>query len=74
MGKLCESLKKYTKAFQWYQKSAQRGLADAEYALGVLYYKGQGTTQNKVLARQWLKKAAKNGNEQALQKLKEWKL
>lgn len=37
---------------------AQRGVADAQFSLGVRYANGQGTAQNYALAEHWYRKAA----------------
>lgn len=47
------------------EKSAEEGDADAQFSLGVLYYRGQGVRQDYVKAREWIKKAAAQGNENA---------
>ena len=36
----------YAKAMDWYRKAADRGLADAEYSVGVLYENGWGVTKD----------------------------
>lgn len=40
----------YTKAAHWYRPAAEQGDIDALSNLGVLYQKGQGVTQDKILA------------------------
>ena len=40
---------------------ADRGYAEAQYWVGVLYLKGQGVEKNTRVAREWLKKAVKGG-------------
>ena len=36
----------YKKAFQWYQKAAVNGNADAQFNLGVMYHEGRGVAKN----------------------------
>ena len=53
------------KAFEWYQKAANHGLASAQYNLGLFYLHGLGTQPNREMAIQWFKKAAAHGFEPA---------
>lgn len=57
--------KDYTKALYYYEKAAIRGLASAQYNLGMMYFHGLGTAENKQLARKWFEKAAALGFEPA---------
>ncbi|MFH4338837.1 SEL1-like repeat protein, partial [Klebsiella pneumoniae] len=38
----------------------------AQFTVGMMYYKGEGVQQNNELAEKWLRKAAENGNKDAL--------
>ncbi len=55
----------YTKGATWYRKSADQGNADAQYALGWLYIRGEGVIQNDAQAVSWWRKAALGGNSSA---------
>lgn len=56
------SLKKeYAEAVKWFQKAAEMGEPNAQYNLGICYYKGQGIKQDFEEAVKWLKKAAEQG-------------
>ncbi len=55
----------YTKAREWYEKSAAQGNANAQAMLGAMYAEGLGVTHNDAKAREWLKKAAAQGNPNA---------
>lgn len=55
----------YYDAYQQLLVPAAKGNPDAEYALGYLYYYGKGTARNTILGKQWILKAARDGNEQA---------
>lgn len=57
----------YYNAYQQLLVPAAKGNSDAEYALGFLYYYGKGTPVNQQLGKQWILKAAQDGNEQAAQ-------
>lgn len=57
----------YHDAYQQLLVPAAKGNSDAEYALGFLYYYGKGTPTNHTLGKQWILKAARDGNEQAVQ-------
>jgi len=50
---------------EWYQKSANSGLIDAQTYLGVIYDKGRGTKQDDMEAIRWYQKAAERGYGQA---------
>ena len=49
---------------------AEQGHADAQYALGYLYYNGLGVPRNNALSIQWLKEAAAKGNKEAIEALR----
>ncbi len=49
------------------KRAAEAGDPDAQYALGYLYYYGRGVPQDIKLAKQWIKKAANQGQQQAVQ-------
>lgn len=42
-----------------------RGDADAQYRLGLLYLKGRGVEKSPKKAKKWLKRAAKQGHQEA---------
>ena len=55
----------YYTAFKYFQKAAQKGLADAQFNLGIMYYEGKGVPKNYNIAFEWFKKAAQQGHAQA---------
>lgn len=55
----------YSQAFYWYQKAADRGNADAQFKLGLLYEDGLGVTKDYGQAKVWYQKAADQGNSDA---------
>jgi TPR repeat protein len=55
----------YAKAFEWYRKAADHGLAAAEVRLGYLYKNGLGALRDIDQARIWYQKAADQGNGEA---------
>lgn len=57
----------YAEAAKWYRLAAQRGSADSQNNLGVLYTNGQGVPQDQVAAHMWFNLAAAHGNEHAVQ-------
>ncbi len=53
------------KATEWYLKAAEMGLAQAQYAIGMMYLKGKGVKQSDQMAVKWFKEAADQGHSQA---------
>ena len=51
----------YKKAAKWFKKSAEQGVALAQFNLGLMYYEGEGVAQNYVQAIYWFKKSAEQG-------------
>lgn len=51
------------------QQAAQAGDPDAQYALGYMYYNGKNVAQNTQVALDWIKRAAVQGQEQAVKAL-----
>lgn len=60
----------YQTAFKKLQAPAKAGNPNAQYALGYLYYYGQGTTTNRSKAKYWFQQAAKKGQAKAQNALK----
>lgn len=60
----------YTQAFKDLKPLAERGNADAQYAVGYMYYYGKGTPKDMKLALQWMNKAAQQGQPLAQQALR----
>src|SRR5258706_120192 len=51
----------YATAIRLWRPLADKGEADAQYNLGVMYDKGQGVTRDYVVAVSWFRKAADQG-------------
>ena len=47
-----------------------KAIADAQYQTGTSYANGEGVEQSFTKAREWLKKAATQGHEEAINNLK----
>ncbi|MFN7098134.1 MAG: tetratricopeptide repeat protein [Gammaproteobacteria bacterium] len=60
----------YHQAFKTLQPLAVKGNADAQYAVGYMYFYGYGTPKNNQLANKWMQSAAAQGQPGALQALK----
>lgn len=56
----------YHDAFVRLLPLARRGLPDAQYAVGYMYYYGVGVTENRKLAWIWINKAANKKQLQAM--------
>jgi TPR repeat protein len=66
-----EKAKNDEKQFDYFKRRAEEGSDHAQYELGIRYLAGRGTAPDEKLGREWLAKAAKNGNSQAAKKLAE---
>ena len=51
--------KNYSEALGWYMSSANQGIADAQYNVGLCYYYGNGVKQDYKEAMKWYELAAK---------------
>lgn len=60
----------YNKAFPLITKSAEQGYAPAQSLLGQCYYQGEVIKQDKILGKKWLKKAAAQGDKNAIEYMK----
>jgi len=58
--------KDYTLTYEQVREAAQDGDADAQYALGYMYYYGQNVTRNNQQAQFWIRKAAAQKHPQAV--------
>ena len=56
----------FKNALKYYKLSADRGLAVDQFNMAVFYLRGQGVKQDKEEGLRWLRKAAINGDKQAL--------
>ncbi len=66
-----EKAKNEEKQFDYFKRRAEEGSDHAQYEVGLRYLTGKGTARDEKLAKEWLAKAAKNGNTQAAKKLTE---
>lgn len=60
----------YRNAFIHLKVVAERGQPDAQYAIGYMYYYGDGVVENKEKALYWIEKAASAGQPNARKALK----
>jgi TPR repeat protein len=58
-------------AARWYRKAAEQGLAEAQFNLGLRYYKGEGVRKSRTMALKWFRKAAAQGHPTAKDAVKE---
>jgi DamX protein len=61
--------KHYDISFKEVESAAQMGDPDAEYALGYMFFNGEGTDQDTQLGSYWIHRAAAEGQPQARQAL-----
>ncbi|MFC3907771.1 sel1 repeat family protein [Legionella dresdenensis] len=66
----CFRAQQYRSAFVLLKPEAVKGQPDAQYAIGYMYYYGQGVVENRKKAWFWICKAAKAGQPEAIQALK----
>lgn len=57
----------YRQAFIRLMPEAEKGQPDAEYAVGYMYYYGQGVIEDRKKAWYWISCAAKKGQRDAIQ-------
>lgn len=62
-----------TEAYAWARRAANKGLANAEYAVGHYTEVGIGTTIDLEEARKWYLRAAAQHHARALERLQAWK-
>ncbi len=55
----------YLKAFEWWQRSASKNIAESQCALAQLYENGYGVEQSDIQAFIWYSKAIMNDDEEA---------
>ena len=60
-GKDAYQRQDYLEALKWYRQAAEKGHELAQYNLGVMYEKGQGTEKNLREAVKWYRKAGRAG-------------
>lgn len=61
----------YKKAFQWFEKAAQKDIPAAQYNLAILYQYGCGVEKDLDKYRFWMTKAAQRKFPMAVEALKE---
>lgn len=61
VGKYLDKQEKYTEAFAWYKKSAEKGYAPAQFEVGTDFEQGAGVDQDNSEAVKWFFKAAHQG-------------
>ncbi len=59
----------YDEAFKWFKKSAEQGFSDGQLFLGMCYFMGFGVEQDKTRGYDLVKRAAEQGNQEAVQEL-----
>lgn len=69
-GIACFKQQNYRSAFVHLLPEARRGNPDAQYAVGYMFYYGQGVTEDRKKALYWIRCSAKSGNQEAINALK----
>jgi TPR repeat protein len=52
-------------AAKWYLDAAEQGIPEAQYALGKMYFEGQGVARDPAKAATWIRRAAEQGHAAA---------
>lgn len=60
----------FRRAFIRLKPEAERGNPDAQYAIGYMYYYGQGVVEDRGRALYWIKCAAEKGQKDAVAAMK----
>lgn len=60
----------YRRAFIRLKPEAEKGQPDAQYAVGYMYYYGQGVVEDREQACKWINQAAHAGQPDAIEALK----
>jgi len=68
-GKQSYHQREYRKAFIRLKEASEKNNADAQYALGYMYFYGQGVVENRQKAMYWFQRAAINGHQKAIDAL-----
>ena len=55
----------FAEALRWFLKSAEKGNAVAQFNIGVMLYKGEGTPRDYMGALKWFRRAAELGHASA---------
>jgi TPR repeat protein len=63
----------FRSAAEWYEKAARQGAAFAQINLGLMLCKGQGVARDMSQAQFWMRKAAEQSNEKAIQILRDFR-
>jgi localization factor PodJL len=58
----------YKSASEWFRKAADRGVADSQFNLGILYARGIGVEQNLAESYKWFSLAAAQGDADSVHK------
>jgi localization factor PodJL len=58
----------YKNASEWFHKAADRGVADSQFNLGILYARGIGVEQNLAESYKWFSLAAAQGDTDSVHK------
>ena len=61
-GRRSEQDRRHEDASRWFRRAAERGHAEAQYRLGLMYLNGQGVRQAYDASARWLREAADQGH------------
>jgi TPR repeat protein len=61
IGRIYYDRKEYTKAIGWFRLGVVKGLANAQFLVGLMYHQGEGVSVDYKLAMKWYIRAHNNG-------------
>ena len=71
-GKGYYDQKQYKLAFPFILDAAKHGHPEAQMRAGKMFFNGWGIKHNHHVAKEWHQKAAAQGNQESIEKLKKW--
>ncbi len=72
VSKADEENRDYSRAAEWFRRSARQGYRKAQYNIGLMYARGLGVQRDYIEAYAWLKIAASQGSRHAVRGLRHY--
>ncbi len=62
-------MRDYDKAYKWFKKAAEQGVAEAQYNLGLMYMRGESVGRDYILSYMWFNLASAGGYVRSIPEL-----